>query len=337
MADFPTSSINPLVAAGGEVASGIINNLAADVRAKKQRQWNEKMMDKQNEWTLNMWNKTNEYNEMKNQVARMQSAGLNPLAFNPDGSAAASTPAAAGVNSYERADTTGLSNPVMTAKQTELMNKQIDKLQSDIDKQNAERAGLILDNQFKSDTLSAREAGVNLANKMSEEQIKLVEKQRDDISASIKKKEAEVKTETARLGLIEADKWLKSASAQQIVELLPYHKLLMSADTTAKKAAAAASFANAAYQNGLISSGYIDKLCDNVAADIEQSKAGTRNQNAIAAVNEFKASVKNGNIFDTSNPDFKGDKFLGNLINGLFYDLNVIGETLTGGLAGVFK
>lgn len=54
----------------------------------QQQEYNERMMDKANAFSLDMWNRTNAYNTPAAQLQRLNDAGLNPLYYGLDGSAA---------------------------------------------------------------------------------------------------------------------------------------------------------------------------------------------------------------------------------------------------------
>lgn len=328
-----TTAMNPYASAGLGALGSVVNMAYDAYQQNKQREWNEYMQDKQNAWSLDMWNKTNEYNSPTAQVQRMRDAGLNPLYYGLDGSSANGLESAQALG-YERASAKGMENPLQAGlnagisvkslqKDIELKNAQIDKL-------NADSSGVKLDNEFKEKTMSARVEGEKLANEMSKEQIENVKKQREQIEADIKKKIAETESEQERKALIVAQTAVQKATEKQLVELLPLQKNLMEAQTEAQKAAAAASYANALYQNKLIDSGYIDEM-------VRAQKGVADNAAAQAAINQFKNAVKHGNIFTIDEGDNFIEKGGKQLINGLFNDVSIIAEALTGGLQGILK
>lgn len=301
--------------------------------AAEQRDWNEQMQDKANAWSLDMWNKTNEYNSPTAQVERLREAGLNPLYYGLDGSSANAIQSAQALG-YDRASVAGMTNPLQAGIEGALsaasLKKDIELKNAQIDKLGEEASGTKLDNEFKERTMSARVEGEKLANDMSKEQIENVKKQREQIEADIKKKIAETESEQERKSLIIAQTAVQKATEKQLVELLPLQKNLMEAQTEAQKAAAAASYANALYQNKLIDSGYIDEL-------VRAQKGTADNAAALAAINEFKNAVKHGNIFTIEEGDNFIEKGGKQFINGLFNDVSIIAEALTGGLQGILK
>lgn len=323
-----TSAANPTTAAGVGLASTIAGNIIGEARARAQRKWVEEQTEKQREWDLMMWNKTNEYNDPANAVARMQKAGLNPLNFDVNGNAVANNISAASpVGMPSQAPTIGLGNPMETYTETKLANKQMELINSQIDKNKAETRGTELDSDFKEKTFNTREEALRLSNNMSEERIKEINAHRDEMLEHVEKMKQEKLTEIEKQGLIRAQTWLRKAEARQIEQLLPYQKLLMEAQTNAQKAAAAASFANAAYQNGLIDGGYINAM-------IDQAKANAKNTEQIAAINQFKQSVMNGTLYDEKNGSFidRGGAWF---MNGLVSTISTLSQAIGGGLSGI--
>lgn len=76
---------------GGDFLGGIIDNFSADMRAKKDREWNSREAEKNRryqtaereaaqEWNLEQWNRENEYNSPAAQMQRAIEAGMNPNA-----------------------------------------------------------------------------------------------------------------------------------------------------------------------------------------------------------------------------------------------------------------
>ena len=338
-----TSTVNPIAAAAtsaggsllGTIASGIFNTY----QAKKQQEWNEKMQDKQNAWSLDMWNKTNEYNSPKEQIKRLQDAGLNPLYYGLDGSSANGLESAQALG-YDRADMKNIENPLGVGVQTMMQAKSLDKemelKNAQIDKLKEEASGVKLDNEWKDRTMDARVQSEQLANNLTKKQIDQVESQIKINEQEVKKKMQETDNLVEQKALIIAEKALKDAEAKQIVELMPYQKNLLEAQTLAQKAAASASYMNAMYQKGLIDSGYIDKLVEAQEAAIKRDNNAADAQEAIKSLNAWKLSVRNGNLFDLSDANL-AERILGNIFNGFFGDIAAISEAVGGGLSGFLK
>ena len=320
--------VNPWIAAGTEVGKGILGNLAADVRAKKQREWSEKMMDKQNDWSLMMWNKTNEYNSPINQIARLENAGLNPLYYGLDGSSANALESAAPLN-YERAsDTINLGNPVDAYQSTASFNKQLEvmeaqkkDLEASANLKNSQKSGNDLDNEWKEKTMEARVKAEDLKNSVSEEQIKVFQAEVKKIDQDIKESAERTANEIVKRALYKAQeeltksqKYKTDAEARRIFALLPYEQNFLAAQTENQQMQAASAYTHALYEAGLIDSGYIDAITD-------KAKAEAKDANERALIDAWKRSVKDGTVFD----DYKrygikeNDKAGRALLRGLNY------------------
>lgn len=87
-----------LIGGASGLAGGIISGIFGSIQAKKQRDWQEKMMQREmdynaqqaqisRDWQEEMWNKNNEYNSASAQRARLEEAGLNPNMMMSGGSA----------------------------------------------------------------------------------------------------------------------------------------------------------------------------------------------------------------------------------------------------------
>lgn len=293
-------SYSGLIGSGVGMINGILDRIQERRMAREQQQWNEQMMDKQNEWSLDMWNRTNEYNSPSAQIARLRDAGLNPLYYGLDGTSANGLESAQPLG-YDRASMKGLANPLQSGIDNYMamksMDKDIELKNAQIDKMEAEKSGIELDNEWKDKTQEARVEAENLKNSLTDAQIKLYHKEREKAEQDIKESIERTKSEIERQGLIEAQKILAKAQADEIVALLPYKELLIQAETVAQKASAAASFALAAKENKLIDDGYYDELIRR--ATLEATKAGFDCDDAEiqAALDEYKLSLKNGTAF----------------------------------------
>lgn len=78
----PVSAGTSLLGAIGNAVGGARqatkNRRHQNALLEKQQAWSEKMANQQNEWNLAQWNRENEYNSPVNQMARFESAGINP-------------------------------------------------------------------------------------------------------------------------------------------------------------------------------------------------------------------------------------------------------------------
>lgn len=310
--------------------------------AEKQRNWSMAQTASQNAYNFRMWQQTNEYNSPAAQVQRMREAGLNPLNYGLDGSSASPMEAAQSLG-YDRASASAFTNPLQAGLQSALavrsLQKDIDVKNAQIDKLKADTSGVELDNEFKDKVMDARVAAENLGNELTKEQISNAKKQREVMEQDVKKKIAETDNELEKKALIQAEVALKKASEKELIELLPYKKLLSEAQTEAQKAAASLSYLHALYQRKLIDSGYIDSLALDAfnraelsgvqigTAKIEQNTAQYRRDEAAAAaqISQFKSDIRNGNFIQS-------DSFPAQVVNGIFSVTSAISEALGGSL-----
>lgn len=327
----------PALLNGASTLLGTIAGYKANKKlAEQQQEWNEKMMDKQNEWSLNMWNMTNEYNTPSAQVQRMRDAGLNPLYYGLDGSSANGLESAQALG-YQRAEAPNFGNVGAAALQGASIAKDIELKNAQIDKLGADAESTKLDNEFKERTMGVRAESLELGNSLTKENIAKAKEEKKQITANIKKIEEETKNESFRGLLIQAQTRVQDAQEKEIIEMLPYKKLLVEAQTEAQKAAAMASFYNAMTQKGLLDAGYIDKYIEGMQSDIDLKKANVKSSEAIAALNEFKSAIRSGNIYTINDNDFWLTKVGKQLLNSFFNDVSILGEAITGPIAGILK
>lgn len=336
----------PVIASGISAAAGVGTSVAQSNLNKKNRKWQEEQaaiqrqystdtLNSQNAWNMEMWNKENEYNAPLSQVERLREAGLNPLYYGLDGSSASALESASPLG-YERAESNFQTNPIAAGidsfvqakgleNSTKLINAQVDKLKS-------ETSGLDLDNEFKERTMNARVEGADLANSLTRNQIKEIDKKMDVMDEDIRLKIAQTDNEIEKKALIQAEKILAHAQAAEIVYLLPFRQNLLEAQTEAQKAAASASYMHALYEKGLIDGGYIDSLCKEASNraeaseyDVQTSQQRARMTGHEADIEKFKSSVRNGTLFKTGS-------WWSRAGNDIFGALSALSEALGGSL-----
>ena len=310
-----------------------------DKSASEQRDWAEAMYDKQNAWNYERWKEQNEYNTPANQVARLREAGLNPLFYGLDGSSAGQVPAAQ-MLSYERANAENRPNPISVGSQVLQNSIQAKSIAKDIELKNAQidsikanTKGTELDNQFKDLTMEARVESEKLSNSLTKKQIdeaaSRIDKNRQDIQESIARTENEIE----KKGLIIAEKALTDAKTKEILELLPYQKLLMQAQTEAQKASAAASFAKAAIDRKLLNEGYYDSIIAEQLDKARQAKGLADDAQWKARMDEMKTALKEGHAFHSDN---KVMQFIyDNTANAMFMLISKFSDAGLSGLSGL--
>lgn len=338
-----SSSLGNWLGGLGSMLTSVVNNFAEDMRARRQRKWNEKMMDKQNEWNLEMWNKANEYNSAGAQVQRMKDAGLNPMNYQP-GQFAAESLQSADTKGYTRG-TSSIANPIEAQGNFDAQKKSLELMDAQIAKTKSETDSTTLDNEFAKKTMDARVKGEELANSLTESQIKKIMDERNKIIAEINKLVAETDNEIEKKLLISAQTKLASAQADEIVALLPYKEALMTAQTQNQKAQASAAFYNAMYNKKLINAGVIDKIIAEYDAKIENyteqakahksaaeaSRAQAEAARARAAMDSWKTSVLTGHAFDYVINDLNANELereLAGFFNGVFNVAGMVTSTV---------
>lgn len=326
------------------MAASVLNNATAAVADKKGRQWAEEQTDKAWQRTVDAWNSANTYNAPSAQIQRLRDAGLNPLYYGLDGSSADAFEAGQPM-SYERAKFENFANPIsvmydnkVKQAQVDLANKQVDKIDADIQNQNEGTEGLKLDNDFKRQTMDARVQAEELANEISKEQKDNIIKQRGLIAEQIRKTANEADNEFEKKFLIHAETRLRNASADEIITLLPFKQLNLEADTLAKKAAAAAASMSALKDKKFIELGGIEAQIEETKARIDKlaqekktSAAQEQAAKAKAALDAWKNSVQTGTVFNYIIEDPNANEFERNLagfFNGMFNVASMVTSTV---------
>lgn len=112
-------------------AIGAIGNFfTGGVSARKQYQYQSKLMDKQNQQQIDFWKMNNEYNTPFNQRARLEQAGLNPdLMYGGSGNMYQSQMPGAASGSAPNVDYGSFSDNLRFAMQAQVMDAQVSKIE----------------------------------------------------------------------------------------------------------------------------------------------------------------------------------------------------------------
>lgn len=276
------------------------------------------------------------------QVKDMQAAGVNPaLMYGGAGSQGASTPSGA-TGSAPVADS-GMSfgemvNALMLPLQMAQTKATIDNINANTSKQESETKNIDVDTAFLTATFNAREQSIELGNKFKEADIQRVGKVIGEVEQNIKLKASQTKNEDERFFLIQSEKSLNEAHAKQIIELLPYTKLLTEAQTDAAQASALGQLIHAMYEKRMLDAGYVESsinaMITNAAAAMKSANASERTAEFNGAIADFKASVYNGTLFDAGK--HKGvSKFLFEGMNYFLKGASAFSTAINGSLSGV--
>lgn len=331
------SNVNPTGLIGGalNLIGGISQRAFERREAEKQREWNEQMMRQQNEWSLEQWNRTNEYNTPAAQRQRLLDAGLNPMYYGLDGNGNAGAFESAQALGYNRASASGIENPLAGAFEGYMQSAQLELTKAQADKVRSETDSTFLDNEFKTRTMETRIEAEKLANSMSKEQIAKINDERKQIAENIKKVIAETDNEVLKGALIQAQTNVQEMQAKEIAELLPYHKLLMEAQTDAQRAQASLAMANAAIQKGLLDGGYVDKMLSDLEATIRQKSSAADAQDAVARLNQIRANMKTGNWYPTDT-DSAVLNAINKFGNEFISTVSTLGDLVTAPISNIF-
>lgn len=309
-----SAGVASIIAAGIGAAGTGATAIATSNLNRKTREWNEKMMKLQNDWSLEQWNRTNEYNSPVNQVARMESAGLNPLYFGLDGSSA---------NSFESAQALGWNpdapdfNPGAATIGASIANipmyqKQLEKTDAEITNIQSNTRKTDLDNQFLSDTMQARQEGVLLANSLTKADIAKINDQRKEIKANITKIAMETNSEIFKQLLMSSEAKLNYAKAKEIITLLPLNEAYIKAQTGTQRAIASYYMTETAIQQGLLNGGIVDKYLRQ-----EEAKAKTAENESEASKYKPEIAKAERNI---RNRESQMSTARAHIASGTFYD-----------------
>lgn len=222
------------------------------------------------------------------QVEDLKSAGLNPMLATGNG---VSLPSASTSGSVSPSSSGSLVGDIIQLMQLrgqlalmrsekELNEANAGKANADAAKAVSETKGLDIINNYRAESEELRLQGLGLTNQLTAETRNKVIKEVDLIVENIRKTANEADTEVERKAALVASRLLSEAQAWQVVQLMPYQKALMSAQSEAARSAALLSAADAAYKNGLIDSGYIEAQL----RSLDASATNTEIRNAAEAV-----------------------------------------------------
>lgn len=279
------------------------------------------MMREQNEFNADQaqinreWNAQMDSTKYQRTVADMQAAGVNPaLAMNGGVTTQAASNSAATASSTPLLDLSSVVQMAMQAKQLRIQEKMAD---ADISLKKADVRVKNADAEIKESDAGVRDEynrllleGQRLSNDLTAEQKKQVVANIDKIGEEVELLKKQAATEAERKNLVIAEIALKKAmqgkteaEKQRIVELLPFEKALSAAQTENQKAQAAFSMMQAAYQQNLIDSGYIESMVRENNASASEAE-----NRAISA--EIQNRLKTGRFYQDKGIFNKAANFL---------------------------
>lgn len=259
------------------------------------------------------------------QVKDLQAAGLNPmLAVSQSAGAVHSSPGGTSSPSGPMVSAPNLSG-LMDALELNLRRREVEadvKLkEAQANNLNERTAGQEIQNWIQEHTKELQVEAARLENLLKEKKIELSQEDINKAKEQTKLIVEQQKTEAAKQGALLAESVLKNAQASQIVQLLPYQKALMSAQTENQRAAAALAWAHEAYQRGLIDNGYLDSFCREAFASANQAESE-------AAVAGFKAAINAGDYSHSG--ALTRVPVVSQVVTGIAAGLDVLGNVFHG-------
>ena len=278
----------------------------------------------QNEWnkqeTLSAWNRQMEASNTyyQRQVKDLQAAGLNPMLATGGSPSVPSASVANGVS--PGAGTLGLDSIMNIFRlNSELKNIDADtsKKLADAGKAASETKGIDIVNQYEDERQRLELEGRGLSNSLTRIQIGQINKSLEDIDSQIALRVEQAKSEKERRDLMSAQALSARANVYQVAELLPYSKALMDAQTEQARSNAAYAAAQAAYKNGLLTSGMIEATVSKTLYDAKQSKESANYTKIKAAAANIEKSLREGRNPENWSPDGPEGAIIGTLYNFL--------------------
>lgn len=259
-------AIGAFISAVASLASRAMNQNESDRVRREQNIFNKYEAQRAREWNQQM-----DSTKYQRTVADMQAAGVNPaLAMQGGVTTQASSNATASAANVGPAqiDLSQVAQLAMQSKQLQIQDKLAD---AEIRAKNADAELKEKDAKVRDDYNNLMMKGMKISNDLNESQIDQIRANIGKIGEEVELIKKQAATEEERKLLTIAETSLRKAMERKtdqdiknMVALLPFQQALMSAQTEQAKANAAAQLVHASYEQGLIDSGYIYELTQNL-------------------------------------------------------------------------
>lgn len=256
------------------------------------------------------WNLEMDNTKYQRQVTDMQKAGINPaLAMNGGVSTQATSNAMANA-STQQSSIMPIQDFATLAMNLKNLKSQNENIEADTRKKNAEAEAFEIENTYRDQYEQLKIKGQENANALTEEQKKEVTKRIDKAVEEINVLKQQAKTEEEKQRNYAAETLLKKANAAQVEALTPILVKLQEAQTEKEKAIAAQAFAQAAYQQGLIDSGYIKNLAEKEGFNAQQAEQIALDLSGDNVRRGYADTLSNGDPFFPN----KGTRVVSNIL-----------------------
>ena len=243
------------------------------------------------------WNLEMDSTKYQRQVTDMQKAGINPaLAMNGGVSTQATSNAMANA-STQQSPIMAIQDFATLAMNLKNLKAQNQKLDAATRLDNANAEAIEIENKYRDENQQLVNEGIRRSNNISSAREKEIYKNIEEADSRIKKNIEEAKTEGEKQLYYAAQTILAKANARQVEALTPLLVKLKEAETESQRAIAAQAFANAAYQQGLIDSGYIEALAKKEGFNAQQAEQFALSISADNAKRGYSDEMANGEEF----------------------------------------
>lgn len=276
---------------GAEIESNQFNAEQAQLAWER----NEQSAENQRQWQSQMDN-----TKVQRSISDMKAAGVNPAmmmggsgvtASTPSGGVASGSAASAGASRRGSASLDSILNMAMIGQRFKESNAQIQLIKAETDKVKSE--------------------GENI-NKQNEWYDAVTQNSIDEAKSRIHMNYEVAATEESKRANFAADTMLKNANEEKVRSMLQYEIAYTEAQTYASKVAAMRDAVHAAYEQGLIDSGYIQ-------ATVREMNASASDHEQAAIAQEVETIIRSGNDPDGKlyDKDSKVAQFFGSVMAGL--------------------